>query len=131
MTETSANFAFTKLVVADLQQAAAFYRAVCGYGEGQTITGTIAGRPIEEIIFSRSGGGAELILLTYPEGPAPSPTGVITGLSTPDQDAFQARVLAAGGTILEDVRSPTFGTLDMRVGFFTDPQGYVLEVMER
>jgi predicted enzyme related to lactoylglutathione lyase len=126
------RFAFTKLVVPDLQAAAAFYRTVCGYGEGQLVRSEIAGRAMEEIIFPKAeGGGSELILLAYSDGAAPSPSGVITGFYTPDIDAFQARVLAAGGSVVQPVRPMTFGGSQMRFGFFADPAGYVLEVLER
>jgi predicted enzyme related to lactoylglutathione lyase len=123
--------AFTKLVVRDLQKAAVFYRAVCGYGEGQFVKSQIAGRPMEEIIFPRPEGQAGLILLTYSEGPAPSPSGVITGFNTRDLDAFQARVLAAGGSVVQETKPLSFGAAQMRYAFFADPEGYVMEVIER
>ena len=45
MTDNSsgAAFAFTKLVVRDLAKADAFYRAVCGYGEGEWVKATTRG----------------------------------------------------------------------------------------
>src|SRR4051812_22688216 len=112
-----AAVAFTKLVVRDLQASAAFYRAVCGYGEGQFVRSQIGGRPMEEIIFRRPEGQAGLIILTYTEGPAPSPSGVITGFNTRDLDAFQARVLAAGGQVVQEIKPLSFGSAQMRYAF--------------
>jgi len=123
-----ARFAFLKLVVPDLQAAARFYRAVFGYGEGQFVASTIAELPMEEIIFAKPEGGTELILLAYPGGPAPSPSGVIAGFATADLEAFQARVLAAGGSVVQAIKPLGAGG---RFAFFADPAGWVMEVIER
>ncbi len=48
-----------------------------------------------------------------------------------DLDAFQARMLDAGGTIVYPIDSVEFGTNQMRVAFFADPEGHLLEVLER
>ena len=126
-----AKFAFTKLVVHDLHKAAAFYRAVCEYGEGQIVKAAIAGRPVEEIIFRAPERGIELVLLTFLEEPPPSPNGVITAFDTPDLNAFQERLLNAGGTVVEPIKRIEFGANRMQIGFFADPEGFLLEVMER
>jgi predicted enzyme related to lactoylglutathione lyase len=122
-----ARFAFLKLVVPDLQAAARFYREVFGYGEGQYVASTIAGRPMEEFIFPKPEGGTELILLAYTDGATPSPSGVIAGFATPDLEAFQARILAAGGTVVQEIKPLGAGG---RFAFFADPAGWVMEVIE-
>ena len=123
--------AFAKLVVKDLDAMADFYRAVCGYGDGQRIEDAIAGRPIVEIVFAKPEGGAELVLLTFTEGPPPSPSGVIIAYDTDNIDAFQARVLAAGGSVVDPIKALEFGGKRMRIGIFADIEGYLLEVLER
>jgi predicted enzyme related to lactoylglutathione lyase len=123
-----ARFAFLKLVVPDLQAAARFYREVFGYGEGRYVASTIADRPMEEFIFPRPEGGTELILLAYTDGATPSPSGVIAGFATPDLEAFQARVLGAGGSVVQEIKPLGAGG---RFAFFADPAGYVMEVIER
>ena len=123
--------AFAKLVVKDLDAMADFYRAVCGYGDGQRLEDAIAGRPIVEIVFAKPEGGAELVLLTFTDGPLPSPSGVMIAFDTPDLDAFQARVLAAGGSVVEEIKPLEFGGNRMRIGFYADIEGYLLEVLER
>lgn len=125
------EFAFAKLVVKDLDAVADFYRAVCGFGEGQRLEDAIAGRPIVEIVFAKPEGGAELVLLAYADGPDPSPSGVMIAFNTPDLDAFQARVLAAGGSVVEAIKPLEFGGNHMRIAFFEDIEGYLLEVLER
>lgn len=125
------EFAFAKLVVKDLDAVADFYRAVCGFGEGQRLADAIAGRPIVEIVFAKPEGGAELVLLKYDDGPDPSPSGVMIAFNTPDLDAFQARVLAAGGSVVEPIKPLEFGGNHIRIAFFADIEGYLLEVLER
>ena len=129
--ERISTLAFPKLVVCDLDAMTTFYRAVCGYGEGQRIEDAIAGRPIVEIVFNKPEGGAELVLLTFTEGPPPSPSGVMIVFDTPDLDAFQARVLAAGGSVVEPIKALEFGGNHMRMAIFADIEGTMLEVLER
>lgn len=127
-----ARFGFLKLVVRDLQKQTAFYRAVFGCGEGQRITGDIAGRPIEEIVLFRPDGQAEIVILVYKDGqgPAPQTSGVIAGIFTPDIEAFEASVLAAGGTIAQPIGPLELPNGMSRLAFYADPEGYLLEVIE-
>lgn len=133
MTVTSggAAFAFTKLVVHDLEKEAAFYRAVCGYGDGELLEADIAGRPIEELVLRTPEGVLDLVLLSYPGEPLSCWNGVITGFDTADLDAYQARLLNAGGTVVDAIKSIDIGPSRMRIGIFADPEGHLLEVMER
>jgi predicted enzyme related to lactoylglutathione lyase len=126
------RFAFLKLVVADLRKEAAFYRSVIGYGEGYRIEGAIAGRPIEEIVLAGPDGEVEMLILAYTDGkgPAPSPSGVITGIYTPDLEAFERRVIAAGGSVAQPIGPIELPTGTSRLAFYADPEGYLLEVIE-
>ena len=56
---------------------------------------------------------------------------MIIVFDTPDLDAFQARVLAAGGSVVEAIKVLEFGGNRMRMGIFADIEGYLLEVLER
>ena len=125
------EFAFTKLAVADLDRATAFYRAACEYGEGYTVDAVMADRPIRETILSRPGGGAELVLITYLDGAHSGHGGAVNAFNTVDIDAFQARVIAAGGAVVEEISELSFNDKVMRIAFFADPEGLLLEVMER
>lgn len=127
-----AKFAFTKLVVKDLEKSAAFYRAVCEYGEGQRLEAEdYAGRPIAEVIFRKPEGGMEFAILTYLDGKSCSSGDVITAFDTADIDAFETRLLAAGGAVLGPIKALDFNGNSIRIAFYTDIDGYVLEVMER
>ena len=72
-----------------------------------------------------------MVLLTYLGEPPPIQGGEITGFDTDDLDAYQGRVLDAGGSIVHAIKSVDIGTNRMRIAFFADPEGHLLEVMER
>ncbi len=128
-TMASDNFGFTKLVVADLERAAAFYKAVCGITEQARVTSAIGGRPINEILFNpTSEGGATLVLLAFADAPKPAAGEVILGFMTKDLSAFVGRVHAAGGTIAQEIASqPEHG---VKVAFVRDIEGHLIEVVE-
>lgn len=123
--------AYTKLVVRDLQRQCDFYQSVLGYERGQFVTGKIGGRALEEFMLIGADGKIELMILAYVDGgAAPSPSGVITLFFTRDLDAFQARVLAAGGAVHQPIGPLPMGEKTRRLAFFSDPEGYLLEVIE-
>lgn len=126
-----AKFAFTKLLVNDLPAADAFYRAVCGFAEGQMVRAPFLGREIEEIIYRNRDGGMELVLLTFLDGPPSSSGDVTIAFETADIDAFEKRLLAAGGAIIDPIRAIEFGDNRTRLAIFSDLEGYTLEVIER
>jgi predicted enzyme related to lactoylglutathione lyase len=123
------SFSFTKLIVGDLDKAAAFYKTVCGLTEQARVSDVLAGRAIAEIIFApTSPGGASFILLTYPDTPRPASSEVVLGFATPDVDAFVERVRAAGGTVFDQPASrPEHG---VRVAIVKDIEGHLIEVVQ-
>ena len=127
---TAEIFAFTKLVVADLDRCAAFYEAVCGVKPQARVEGNVAGRPITEIIYEpTSKGGASLVLLAYTDAPKVASGEIIVGFASADAQAFVDHALAAGGTLLEAVRDAPAHSL--KVAFVADPEGHLIEVIER
>ena len=123
------HFGFTKLVVADLDAAARFYKAVFGLTEQATIDSASAGRPIREIMFTPTApGAAQFVLLTFPGEPAPAVGEAILGWITQDLEALIARARAAGGTLAEAIREmPQHG---VRLAFIRDPEGRLSEVVQ-
>jgi predicted enzyme related to lactoylglutathione lyase len=123
------HFAFTKLVVADLDASSAFYTQVFGLREQYRVKDEIAGRPMEEILFeSTAPGGATLVLLHFADTPKPPSGSVIGGFLTDEiEDVFE-RAVAAGGSVAEPTHdAPEHG---VRVGFLTDPDGHLLEICQ-
>ncbi len=127
----SVEFSFTKLLVSDLDRVTAFYQAACGYGAGQTLDASMGGRPVRETILSKPGGGAELVIMTYLDGNHPPVGGAVNAFNTVDIEAFEARALGAGGSIVEAISVLEFNGNTMRMGIYADPEGFLLEVLER
>ena len=95
----SASFAFSKLIVHDLEKMAAFYRDVYGLHAVNRVRGqSIGGEEIDEIMVSADPNAAygSLVLLKY-LGRGPSPSGeLILGFTTDDLPGA-ARARARGG----------------------------------
>lgn len=124
------RLAFTKLIVGDLERSAAFYRAVCGLSEQQRITGEVDGRPMTEIILGGEGASpAALILFHFHDSAAPQAGDSILGFETDDLEAFVARAVASGGSVMQPVRDlPDFG---LKFAFVRDPEGHIVEALQR
>jgi predicted enzyme related to lactoylglutathione lyase len=129
MTEAPAHFSCTKLVVADLEKACAFYKAVFGLTEQNRVTAAIEGRPISEIMFNPTApGGATFVLLAYTDTPTPSLSESITLFITPDLAGLLKKARAAGGQVVDEMRDmPEHG---VKVAFVRDVEGHLIEVVE-
>lgn len=124
-----ADFGFTKLVVADLERSATFYKAVCGVEESGRVDAEIAGRKISEIMLHpTTPGGATLVLLRFHDLPRPAADELILGFMTLDLEAFVMRARDAGGSVYEEIKSmPEHG---VRVAFVKDVEGHLIEVVQ-
>ena len=126
---SATRFGFTKLVVADLEASASFYTAVFGVEEQHRVRAEIAGRRIDEIIFTATGPEAStFVLLRFADQATPSQAEVILGFITDDIDALFGRVVTAGGAVVQEIEAmPQHG---VRVGFVSDPEDHLIEVVE-
>jgi predicted enzyme related to lactoylglutathione lyase len=123
-------FAFTKLVVRDLDAMTHFYGVVYGLESLQRVEAAIDGAPIEEVILGRDGDYGGLILLRWVDREPPEQGEVILGFTTPDIDDLCARAEGAGAT----VRVPPFFSEEaggLRVAFVADPEGHLAELVEQ
>ena len=129
MAEAPAHFSCTKLVVADLEKTCAFYKSVFGLTEHNRVDAAIEGRPIREIMFHpTSPGGATFVLLAYTDTATPASSEAIILFITPDLPALLAKVHAAGGRVVDDMRDmPEHG---VKVAFVRDIEGHLIEVVE-
>jgi predicted enzyme related to lactoylglutathione lyase len=124
------HFGFTKLVVADLEKSAAFYRAVFELLETGRVDATISGRKISEVLFApTAAGGATFVLLAFHDAPKPAGGEVILGAITHDIDAFLARAVSAGGSLVEAAHE--MAELKIKVGFVADTEGHLIEVVQQ
>ena len=133
------SFAFTKLIVHDLEKMAAFYSEVYDLAPRQRFDAEIGSEPIDEFMLGAEGETGSLILLQYVERPRPSGEAqparqakhageVILGFTTDDLPALLDRVRAAGGGIHADIKEVP--DLKLRVAFATDPEGHLAELVQ-
>ena len=122
--------AMTKLVVAVVEKAKAFYEAVVGVREVRRIQGAVGGKAITELIMeAEKPGGATLVLFHEHDTPAPTPGSCVLVFETDDVDAFVGRAVAAGGAVRQPTTHlPDFG---LSYAFVKDPEGHILEPLCR
>jgi lactoylglutathione lyase len=131
MPPSAPSFAFTKLVVHDLEQMAAFYREVYGLHVVNRVRGVSIGEEeIDEIMLSPDPKAqwSALVLLRY-VGRGPSPSGeLILGFTSDDLPALLERVQKAGGRVHAPIQE--MPELKIRVAFATDPEGHLAELVQ-
>ncbi|HEX7946734.1 MAG TPA: VOC family protein [Phenylobacterium sp.] len=124
-TAPSATFAFTKLIVSDLDGAVDFYGRVLGLVVAQSIET----EDLVEHILAKPGqqGGANLILYQHKDGRALSlgdAHGPV-GFYVRDVDAAYAHALAQGAR----GHSEPFDAGTLRVAFILDSEGHEIELV--
>ena len=125
----SVSFNFAKLVVGDLDEAAAFYGKVFRLREQARVEDAITGRAIREIMYEPTqAGGATFVLLAFDDAPRPAAGETIIGFTVADLDAVLADLAVAGGAIIEATRDMPH--LGIRVAFAADPEGHLLEIVQ-
>ena len=125
-----ASFAFTKLVVHDVEKMAAFYQEAYGLHAVRRVRERIGDEDIDEMMLSADPSAAfgSLVLLRFIER-ASSPSGeLILGFTTPDLAALLDRVCAAGGGVHAGIKE--MPELGLRVAFARDPEGHLAELVE-
>jgi len=127
----ASSFAFTKLIVHDLEKMAVFYREVYGLHAVNRVRGEhIGDDEIDEIMMSPdpTAQWSSLVLLKYAHREA-SPNGeLILGFTTDDLPALLERVRAAGGGVHAPIKE--MPELRIRVAFATDPEGHLAELVQ-
>ena len=125
------NFAFTKLVVHDLERLIEFYSEVYGLHAVHRVRGeSIGGEEIDEVMMSPdpTATWSSLVLLKYVERSAPATAEVILGFTTDDLPALLERVQTAGGSVHADMKD--MPELHVRVAFAKDPEGHLAELVQ-
>lgn len=123
------DFMFTKLIVADLDGAAAFYASVVGLVEMQRVETVINGRAVTEVAYMPTcPGGPMFVLARFHDAATPATSELILGFASQNLDGFVTRATASGGKLIEAPRDiPGAG---MRVAFVADTEGHLLQVTE-
>lgn len=124
-----ANFMFTKLVVADLDTAAAFYTSVFGFVEMHRVEAAIDGRAVSEIIYMpTSEGGPMFILAKFLDSNMPATGETLLGFGVGDLDGLIARAVKAGGALKQRIDAQP--GVPFHTAFLTDPEGHAVQVSQ-
>jgi predicted enzyme related to lactoylglutathione lyase len=126
-----AGFAFTKLVVHDLDGMARFYRDAYDLHAVRRVRGEKIGpEEIDEIMLSADpqASWGSLVLLRYLGRERAASGEVILGFTTGDLPALLERVRAAGGAVHTPMQE--LPELKLRVAFATDPEGHLAELVQ-
>ncbi len=90
----------------------------------------IGGRRISEVFFAATAtGGATFVLLAFHDAPKPAGGEVILGAITSDIDAFFARAVSAGGSLVEAPHELVEPKIE--AGFVADVEGHLIEVVQQ
>ena len=128
---TPATLIATKLIVDDLETTTRFYCDAYGFVERGRVQADMIDEPMDEVLLGQGEDpGVPLMLMKYLDRGAP-PVGAEVALvfMTDDLDALFERVRAAGGRVLREPFQSE--QAPMRAGFTTDPEGHVIENVER
>lgn len=124
-----ANYMFTKLVVVDIDAAAAFYTSVFGFVEMHRVEAAIDGRAVSEIIYMpTSEGGPMFILAKFLDSDMPATGETLLGFGVSDLDGLIARAIGAGGALKQRIEAQP--GMPFHTAFLTDPEGHVVQVSQ-
>jgi lactoylglutathione lyase len=128
---TALSFAFTKIVVADLDASEAFYTRALGLSRVTYIEfGEGAGQLQEVVLVAPNGapGGAQLSLVRYPNQPVLAPGETVIGFMVDDVEATAAAMVEAGARITVPVQEVPEHRL--KLAFAVDPDGHTIEIIQ-
>lgn len=121
------HFAFSKVVVADLNGSADFYGRVFQLTERGRGDGNVAGRTYSEVVYNETGaGGATLVLRRYHDKATPSLDEAVVGFVTTDIEATLKRLQDAGGKVVQPPRLQHGN----KNSYATDLEGHLIEIVE-
>jgi predicted enzyme related to lactoylglutathione lyase len=123
------RFAFTKLLVADLEAEAAFYSAALGLVTKHRVTGGEGQAAYQEIILSAVGEeGPSLILLRRLHQQPPEPGESVLGFVVDDVEQVVRQAKDAGGVVRSGPTAvPQAG---VHVAQVEDPEGHAVELVQ-
>lgn len=121
-------FAFTKLVVSDLDRAITFYRDAIGLKLLTRVTAPNGEYAQEEAIFAGEGNerGPMLLLVRYLNLPAPATGAAWTGFAVSDLSAMVAAVEQGGGRVVIPIHDVP--EHKVTVAIVADPEGHLIEL---
>ncbi|HLG87011.1 MAG TPA: VOC family protein [Alphaproteobacteria bacterium] len=127
-----ARFAFTKLIVSDVDRLFAFYRDVFGLTEIARVRQGEGNAELDEIIMVPDGAGysvPSLVIQRYPNRPIPSRGEATLGFMVADLEKTLEVAIKAGASIDRPAR--TASEHGIRVAFIKDTDGHLIEVVQQ
>ena len=128
---TALSFAFTKIVVADLNAAEQFYTRTLGLSRVTYIEFGEGLGQLQEVILTvpnGAAGAAQLNLIRYPNKPIPAPGETVIGFMVNDVDATVAAMTDAGARVTVPVVEMTDHRL--KLAYVTDLDGHIIEIIQ-
>jgi predicted enzyme related to lactoylglutathione lyase len=71
-----------------------------------------------------------LWILAFNDGEGVAGSSIIVGLHTSDLNAFQARVTANGGAVVDEIKTIKLGDREMLIGAYSDPDGHLIQAIQ-
>ncbi|MFG6198231.1 VOC family protein [Nonomuraea sp. JJY05] len=123
------RFAFTKLLVGDLEAEVAFYSTVLDLVTKHRVSGGEGPEAREEVILCAAGHEEpSLVLLHRPHQARPEPGETVLGFVVDDVEQVVRAAEAAGGVVR--VASRTVPQAGMTVAQVEDPEGHLVELLQ-
>lgn len=125
------SFAFTKIVVADLEASERFYEKALGLSRAAYIEFGEEFDRLQEVVLAVPGsvsGGANLQLIHYPGRPKPVPGEAVIGFTVADAETSVAAMRAAGGRVTVPVT--TIADHGVTCAYVADLDGHLIEIIQ-
>jgi catechol 2,3-dioxygenase-like lactoylglutathione lyase family enzyme len=125
------SFAFTKIVVGDLDAAERYYGATLGLTRVAYIEFGEGTNALQEVILAvpdSPTNWARLNLIHFPNRPVPAPGETVIGFMVDDVEKTAVAMTQAGGRITVPVRELT--DYRMKLAYVADPEGQIVEILQ-
>ena len=122
------NLRSTKVLVRELERAAAFVKAVAGLEEAYRYRSKSGA---DEIIFRSRDGEAGLILMEHLPAPETPTSNVVLVFTTDDAAAFVERATAAGGKVIVPAHDLEAAGRSLTIALVADPEGNQFEAVQQ
>lgn len=123
------NFQYHKLIVNDLEKSSDYYEKVFGIEKLLHVDENLGGRSVTEVVYKGRGASPALpfMLVKFHDATHPVVGEVVLTYVTDDLAALLDRVRAAGGTIVQDIR--TREEHGVATAFVRDLEGHFMEII--
>lgn len=128
---TALSFAFTKIIVADLDASEQFYSQTLGLSRVTYIEFGEGVGHLQEVVLAMPNGSADaaqLNLIHFPNKPMPAPGATVIGFMVADVDATVAAMTGAGGSVT--VPALEMAEHRLKLAYVTDIDGHIIEILQ-